>query len=58
MSDTPAYQPNSGAFSKARSHIMLVVGILTASGVAWYLERLNPENCRAASATEAHAPLR
>lgn len=56
MSQEQSYEPSSGAFTKARSHLMLVLGIVVAAGTAMWLESLDPEACRPAG-SEAQAPL-
>lgn len=45
MSDDQ-YETNSGGFSKARSHIMLILGLVVAATIAIWLERLDPQACR------------
>jgi len=50
------YEQPSGAFSKARSHIMLILGLIFAAGAATWLESLDPAACRPAGQAQ-HALL-
>jgi hypothetical protein len=50
-------QMNSGGFSKARSHIMLVLGVVAAAAIAIWLEQLDPAACRRAGVNAPPRPL-
>ena len=54
MSDDD-YETNTGGLSKARSHIMLILGLLAAAAIAVGLERLDPAACGRAATTHAGA---
>lgn len=56
MSDDE-YKTNSGGFSKARSHIMLILGLSVAAAVAIWLEQLDPEACRRVETKSPPRPL-
>lgn len=45
MSDDQS-ETTSGGFRKARSHIMLILGLSVAAAIAIWLERLDPGACR------------
>jgi hypothetical protein len=53
MNEDDVYEEPSGAFSKARSHIMLIVGLLAAAGAASWLESLDPEACKPVASPHA-----
>ncbi|CAN7329255.1 hypothetical protein LJR225_001902 [Phenylobacterium sp. LjRoot225] len=49
------YETNTGGFSKARSHIMLILGLIVAAAIAMGLERLDPKACGRPATTHVGA---